>query len=61
MTCLIVDDSKHFLELARSLLERQGIDVVGTAHAAAEGLSRAAELRPDVVLVDIDRVRHSAS
>jgi two-component system nitrate/nitrite response regulator NarL len=54
VTCLIVDDSADFLELASSLLERHGIEVVGTARSAAEGLSRAAELRPDVVLVDID-------
>jgi DNA-binding NarL/FixJ family response regulator len=54
MTCLIVDDTTRFLELATSLLERHGIDVVGTAQSAAEGLSLAAELRPDVVLVDID-------
>jgi two-component system nitrate/nitrite response regulator NarL len=54
VTCLIVDDSAHFVELARSLLERHGIDVAGTASSAAEALSRAAELRPDVVLVDID-------
>lgn len=54
VTCLIVDDSTRFLELASSLLERHGIEVVGTASSAAEGLSRAAELQPDVVLVDID-------
>jgi two-component system nitrate/nitrite response regulator NarL len=54
VTCLIVDDSASFLELASSLLERHGIDVVGTANSAAQALSRAAELRPDVVLVDIN-------
>lgn len=54
VTCLIVDDSTRFLELASSLLERHRIEVVGTARSAAEGLSRAAELQPDVVLVDID-------
>jgi two-component system nitrate/nitrite response regulator NarL len=54
VTCLIVDDSVRFLELASSLLERHGIEVVGTAGSTAEALSRAAELRPDVVLVDID-------
>jgi two-component system nitrate/nitrite response regulator NarL len=53
-TCLIVDDSSRFLELASSLLERPGIDVVGTASSASEALSRAAELQPDVVLVDIE-------
>lgn len=54
VTCLIVDDSVRFLELASSLLERHGIDVLGTASSTAQALSRAAELRPDVVLVDID-------
>jgi two-component system, NarL family, nitrate/nitrite response regulator NarL len=54
VTCLIVDDSTRFLELSSSLLERQGIEVVGTASSAMEALSRAVELRPDVVLVDID-------
>jgi two-component system, NarL family, nitrate/nitrite response regulator NarL len=54
ISCLIVDDSTRFLKLASSLLERNGIKVVGTASSAAEALARAAELRPDVVLVDID-------
>jgi DNA-binding NarL/FixJ family response regulator len=54
VTCLIVDDSPSFRAIASSLLERHGIDVVGTASSAAEALQRAAELRPDVVLVDID-------
>lgn len=52
--CLIVDDSAPFLQLARSLLEQHGIDVVATAGSSAEALAQAAELRPDVVLVDID-------
>jgi DNA-binding NarL/FixJ family response regulator len=50
---LIVDDNKRFLETARSTLERDGIEVVGTATTAAEAVEQAAELRPDVVLVDI--------
>jgi DNA-binding NarL/FixJ family response regulator len=53
VTCLIVDDSAPFLEAAGSLLERDGIEVVGTARSSSEALSAAAELRPDVVLVDI--------
>jgi len=54
MRCLIVDDSRHFLDAARGLLERQGITVVGVASTGAEALRRVEELRPDVTLVDID-------
>ena len=51
-TCLIVDDNTRF-ERARSTLERQGIQVLGTATTIAEALQQAQALRPDVVLVDI--------
>lgn len=54
LTCLIVDDNADFLEVARDLLERQGIAVVGVASTSAEALRRADELRPDVTLVDIE-------
>jgi DNA-binding NarL/FixJ family response regulator len=54
LRCLIVDDSYWFLCAARHLLESQGITVVGLASNSAEALQRAAELRPDVTLVDID-------
>jgi DNA-binding NarL/FixJ family response regulator len=54
LRCLIVDDSPHFLEAARSLLERQGMTVVGVASTSAEAMERARELRPDVTLMDID-------
>ncbi len=54
MRCLIVDDSPHFLNAARGLLERQGVTVVGVASTGAEALQRALELRPDVTLLDID-------
>jgi len=54
LRCLIVDDSPRFLDAARSLLERQGITVVGSASNSAEALQRATELRPDVILIDID-------
>lgn len=50
---LIVDDSRSFLEAARVLLEREGVSVVGVASNTAEALSRQAELRPELVLVDI--------
>ncbi|WP_233625054.1 response regulator [Actinoplanes sp. ATCC 53533] len=51
--CLLVDDNLHFLTAARVLLEREGVAVVGTATAAADALHQAADLRPDVTLVDI--------
>jgi DNA-binding NarL/FixJ family response regulator len=54
LRCLIVDDNVSFIEASRSLLERQGISVVGVAMTVAEGLQGAEELEPDVVLVDID-------
>lgn len=54
LRCLIVDDSHWFLCAARHLLESQGIAVVGLASKSAEALRGAAELRPDVTLVDID-------
>ena len=51
---LIVDDSDHFLEAARGLLEREGLDVVALASTSADAIRSARELRPDVTLVDID-------
>ncbi|MFI5698278.1 response regulator transcription factor [Kribbella sp. NPDC051586] len=54
MRCLIVDDSRHFLEAARGLLRREGVTVVGTATSAAGVADLVEDLRPDVVLVDID-------
>ena len=53
MRCLIVDDNTSFLEAARVLLEREGMNVVGVAMTGAEALSQIAVLRPDVVLADI--------
>jgi two-component system, NarL family, nitrate/nitrite response regulator NarL len=50
---LIVDDSQPFLDAARDLLEQQGLRVVGLASTSAEAMRRSAELRPDVVLIDI--------
>jgi DNA-binding NarL/FixJ family response regulator len=53
LRCLIVDDNASFLRAAGTLLERQGLAVVGVASNGGEALRRARELRPDVVLVDI--------
>ena len=53
LSCLIVDDNGGFRNAARSLLEREEIEVVGMASNSAEARSRVAELHPEVVLVDI--------
>jgi len=50
---LIVDDNTAFLDAAVSLLTRQGLEVAGVASTIEEALTRARELNPDVVLVDI--------
>jgi two-component system, NarL family, nitrate/nitrite response regulator NarL len=54
LRCLIVDDNAGFLHAARVLLEQEGVRVVGVASTGAEALRRAAELRPDVTLLDVD-------
>ncbi|MDX6408331.1 MAG: two-component system, NarL family, invasion response regulator UvrY [Gaiellaceae bacterium] len=51
---LIVDDNERFLEAARSTLQGDGIEIVGTATTAADAVRQAGELVPDVVLVDIN-------
>jgi DNA-binding NarL/FixJ family response regulator len=59
VSCVIVDDSVEFLEAARSLLEREGLRVVGVVATACHAVERLRELRPQVVLVDIDLGRES--
>ncbi|MGN9909845.1 response regulator transcription factor [Phytohabitans sp. LJ34] len=51
--CLIVDDNERFLAVARTSLERDGLEVVGTATTVADALDKTDRLHPDVVLVDI--------
>lgn len=52
-TVLIVDDDEEFRGLARALLDRGALRVVGEAADGAEALARVAELRPAVVVIDI--------
>lgn len=54
LRCLIVDDNASFLAASRAVLQGQGVSVVGVASTVAEGLKRAEELTPNVILVDID-------
>lgn len=53
LRCLIVDDNPRFGDEARSLLELEGIAVVGVAASGDEALRLAATLDPDLALVDI--------
>jgi DNA-binding NarL/FixJ family response regulator len=54
LRCLIVDDDDAFREEMGALLEEQGICVVGGAASGAEAVTRIAQSRLDVVLIDID-------
>jgi CheY-like chemotaxis protein len=50
---LLVDDSRETLAVLRSLLEEEGVDVVGAAVDGLEASHLADGLVPDVVLMDL--------
>lgn len=50
---LVVDDHPSFRRCARTLLSSEGFEVVGEAEDGSAALALAAELSPDLVLVDI--------
>jgi DNA-binding NarL/FixJ family response regulator len=50
---LVVDDHAGFRSFARRLLTAVGLDVVGEAENGAEAMTASQELRPDVVLLDV--------
>jgi DNA-binding NarL/FixJ family response regulator len=50
---LVVDDHPSFRRCARELLSSEGFEVVGEAEDGTTGLALAAELDPDLVLLDI--------
>jgi DNA-binding NarL/FixJ family response regulator len=53
-TVLVVDDHRSFAELLAAALDNvPGMTCVGTASSAAEGIGRAADLRPTIVVMDI--------
>ena len=52
-TVLIIDDHPSFLAAARMLLEREGFVVVGEALDGHDAVTAAAQLAPDVVLLDV--------
>jgi two-component system, NarL family, nitrate/nitrite response regulator NarL len=53
MRCLLVDDNEEFAEIARRVLGPDGLEVAATASSSAEAVLRVAELRPDIVLIDV--------
>jgi DNA-binding NarL/FixJ family response regulator len=51
---LVADDDPTFLEALRVMLEfDQRLEVVGEAHDGERAIARAAELSPDVVVMDV--------
>jgi DNA-binding NarL/FixJ family response regulator len=54
---LVVDDHRTFAELLSGALAAAGMDAVGTAYSAAQGVAMAQELQPDVVVMDIQMPR----
>jgi DNA-binding NarL/FixJ family response regulator len=51
---VIVDDHPSFRSSARMLLESDGFEVVGEAATGEEGVEVALDLRPDLVLLDVN-------
>lgn len=52
-TVLVVDDHPAFRASVRRLLESEGYRVIGEAGDGRTGLAAAAELKPDVVVLDV--------
>lgn len=50
---LIIDDHARFRSVARRALQGDSFDVIGEAADGADGLRAVAELRPDVVVLDV--------
>ena len=50
---LVVDDHPSFRRCARELLTAEGFEVVGEAEDGKSGLALAAELAPELVLLDV--------
>ncbi|WP_448625183.1 response regulator [Geodermatophilus sp. URMC 64] len=54
---LIVDDHRTFAELLSGALASAGMQPIGTASSAAEAIAMVEQLRPDVVVMDIEMPR----
>lgn len=53
MRILMADDHQIFRQSLKSLLEKQGFDIVGEAADGEEAIRLACELRPDIALLDL--------
>ncbi|MBI2429592.1 MAG: response regulator transcription factor [Ignavibacteriales bacterium] len=55
MTILLVDDNRHFLESIEKYLMsiKKSITVVGKAYSGAEAIRCSAEMKPDLILMDL--------
>ncbi len=51
---LVVDDHDLFREGLRTLLEEEGVHVIGEARSGEEAVEMVAELAPEIVLMDLD-------
>ena len=57
-TILVVDDHRSFADLLSAALNSvSGMRCVGTASTASEGIAMAAELKPNIVIMDIQMPR----
>src|SRR5687768_7032667 len=54
---LVVDDHRTFAELLSGALEAGGMTSVGAASSTAQAVSMAEDLRPDIVVMDIQMGR----
>jgi DNA-binding NarL/FixJ family response regulator len=52
LTVLIVDDHEGFRQVARALLEADGVEVVGEAADGESAIAEAERLRPQLVLLE---------
>ena len=52
-TILIVDDNKDFLEIFSIKLAGAGFEVI-TANSGKEGIAKAKEIKPDLILLDVE-------
>jgi len=51
-TVLVVDDQPHIVRLIQVNLEKEGFQV-STAGDGVEGLAKAHELKPDLIILDV--------